>query len=377
MNKKIALILMVTVLLLGTLSACAPAPAVEEAAPVVEEAAPAVEEAAPAVEEAAPAVEEPAAPPEVVLVGSDETITAEDFGYDAVPLRDYNIAVIVKSAAIPVWESHVIAAQKAGAALGVNIFNFAPAKADNVEEQKRILEDIITMDIDCVVLAPANTEAVAGHVNDLYEAGIPVVYDNTMGPQGNYLSFVGVDSIEAGNVIAKAVGEAMGGEGKLLILEGVPGQSTSDLRTQGVKEYMDANYPNIEYESQTGHWQLAEGRTITQDYIVKWGADLKGIVGVGGNMAEGAIEAVKAAGLEGVAIGGFDVQEPQYVAVENGDEAFTISQSVYDQAYLSVVACVRALNGEAVPNLILTPLNVVTKDNLNTFDERPEAIRNR
>lgn len=370
MIKKILISLMIAAMLIGTISACAPA-ATEEA-PAEEAAAPEEEAAAP--EEVA---EEEMAPPEVTLIGVEETVKAADFGYEATPLRDYNIAVIVKSAAIPVWESHIIAARKAGDALGVNIFNFAPAKADNVEEQKRLLEDLVTMDIDCVVLAPANTEAVAGPVDDLYQAGIPVVYDNTMGPDTNYLSFVGVDSIEAGNVIAEAVAERMGGEGKLLILEGVPGQSTSDLRTQGVKEYIDANYPNIEYESQTGHWQLAEGRTVAQDYIVKWGDELKGIVGVGGNMAEGALEAVKDAGLEGVVIGGFDVQEPQYVAVDNGDEAFTISQSVYDQAYLSVVACVRALNGEEVPNLILTPLNVVTQDNLDIYDERPDAMMNR
>lgn len=366
MNKKIAVVLIAVFVAVSFLSACQPETVVieKEGEKVIQTVV--VEVAA-----------EPQEYPDPVLIGTEKTVTAEEFGYSATPLRDYNIAVIVKSAAIPVWESHIIAARKAGDALGVNIFNFAPAKADNVEEQKRILEDLVTMDIDCVVLAPANTEAVAGPVADLYEAGIPVVYDNTMGPDTNYLTFVGVDSIEAGNVIAQAVGEQMGGEGNLLILEGVPGQSTSDLRTQGVKDYMDANYPNIVYESQTGHWQLAEGRTIAQDYIVKWGDDLKGIVGVGGNMSEGAVEAVKDAGLEGVVIGGFDVQEPQYVAVANGDEAFTISQSVYDQAYLSVVACVRALNGEEVPNLILTPLNIVTQENLDIYDERPEAIMKR
>lgn len=315
----------------------------------------------------------------VTMVGTDKVVSAVDFGYDAQPNGDYTIAVVVKSAAIPVWESHIIAAKKAGQDLGVTILDYAPSKADNVEEQKRILEDLITVGVDAVVLAPANTEAVIGPVQDLIDAGIPVVYDNTMGPSNvDYLTFVGIDSVEAGMVIAQAIGDAMGGTGNLLVLEGVPGQSTSDLRTQGVMDGIAANYPGITAERAVTKWQFDQGRQVTEDYITKWGSDLKGIVAVGGNQAEGAVEAVKAAGMGGdVLIGGFDVQEPQYTAVANGDEIFTISQGVYDQAYVSVVAAVRALNGEDVPRLITTPITIVTKENLAAMDERPAALEAR
>lgn len=316
---------------------------------------------------------------DITMVGADKVVSAEEFGYEAEAEGDYTIAVVVKSSAIPVWESHLIAAKKAGEDLGVEVIDYAPAKADNVEEQKRILEDLITTGVDAVVLAPANTQAVRGPVQDLIDFDIPVIYDNTMGPSDvDYLTYVGIDSIEAGHVIANAIGEQMGGEGNLLVLEGVPGQSTSDLRTQGVMEGIKENFPNITAERAVTKWQFDEGRQVTEDYITKWGSDLKGIVAVGGNQAEGAVEAVKAAGMDGeVLIGGFDVQEPQYTAVKNGDEVFTISQGVYDQAYVSVVAAVRALNGEEVPRLITTPIVVVDKENLDEMDERPAALRAR
>ncbi len=320
----------------------------------------------------------PAEAPKVTMKGNGETITASDFGYEVKPNREYTIAVVVKSAAVPVWESHLIAARKAGVNLGVKILDFSPSKADNVEEQKRILEDLITAKVDCVVLAPANTEAVIGPVTDLIKAGIPVVYDNTMGPSTvDYVSFVGIDSIDAGHQMAEAMAQKMGGEGKLLVMEGVPGQSTSDLRTQGVKEYIAEKYPKIEVESVVTKWQFDEGRKVTEDYITKWGNELKAILAVGGNQAEGAVEAVKAAGMTGVLISGFDVQEPQYTAVQNGDEVFTVSQSVYDQAYLSVVACVKALNGEEVPSFIKAPIVIVTQENLEAMDERPDALQKR
>ena len=315
---------------------------------------------------------------EVVMVGSEGSITADEFGYTATPAKKYTIAVVVKSAAIPVWESHIVAAKKAGSELGVEILDYSPSKADNVEEQKRILEDLITTGVDAVVLAPANTEAVKGPVQDLIDAGIPVIYDNTMGPSDvDYLTYVGVDNEEVGRMIAEEMIKKIDGKGKVLVMEGVPGQATSDLRTKAAMEVFSAN-PDITVESGVTSWQTDEGRKLAEDYITKWGEDLKAIVAVGGNQAEGAVEAVKAAGLQGkVLVSGFDVQEPQYLAVENGDEVFTVSQGVYQQAYLSVVAAIRALNGESVPRQINCPITIVDQSNLTTMDERPDALKNR
>ena len=315
--------------------------------------------------------------PKVTMKGSNPDQPVKDFNPDVKPARKYNIAIVVKSQAIPVWESHLIAASKAGQKLGVNIMQYAPAKADNVEEQKRILEDLVTKGCDCVVLAPANSKAIQGPVSSLVKKGIPVVFDNTLGEGDDYLSFVGVDSYEAGQVIAKAVGEQMHGKGKLLILEGVPGQQTSDDRVKGIKDYMDKTYPNIKYKSISGHWQFDEGRKITEDTLQSW-PDLSGIVSVGGNMGEGAAEAIAAAGLGGkVAIGSFDVQAPTVKALKEGKLAFTVSQSVYEQAYWSVAACVMALNGQEVPRKILTPLNVVLAADAAKYDESPEVLKNR
>jgi ABC-type sugar transport system substrate-binding protein len=316
------------------------------------------------------------APTKVTMKGSNPDKPVKDFDPNVKPAKKYNIAIVVKSQAIPVWESHLIAAAKAGQRLGVNVMQYAPAKADNVEEQKRILEDLVTKGVDCVVLAPANSKAIQGPVASLVKKGIPVVFDNTLGDGDDYLTFVGIDSYEAGQVIAKAIGEQMKGKGKLLILEGVPGQQTSDDRVKGIKDYMDKRYPNIKYRSISGHWQFDEGRKITEDTLQSW-PDLNGIVSVGGNMGEGAAEAIAAAGRTGVAIGSFDVQAPTVKALREGKLAFTISQSVYEQAYWSVAVCVKALNGQPVPRNILTPLRVVLAADAAKYDESPEVLKNR
>jgi len=324
----------------------------------------------------ASAADTSAKPVKVTMKGTPGA-PVKNFNANVKAVKRFNVAIVVKSQAIPVWESHLIAAAKAGQALGVNVLQYAPSKADNVEEQKRILEDLVTKGVDCVVLAPANSLAVQGPVTSLVKKGIPVVFDNTLGAGDDYLSFVGVDSYEAGQVIGKAVGQRMNGKGKLLILEGVPGQQTSDDRVKGIKDFIGKTYPGIRYKSISAHWQFDEGRQITEDTLQSW-PDLGGIVGVGGNMAEGAAEAIAASGRQGkVVIGGFDVNAPTVAALKEGKLAFTISQSVYEQAYWSVAACVTALNGRPVPRTILTPLNVVVPAEAAKYDESPEVLKKR
>jgi len=56
--------------------------------------------------------------------------------------------------------------------------------------------------------------------------------------------------------------------------------------------------------------------------------------------------------------------------VKAGKVHYTISQAPQDQAYWSVVAAIRALNGEKVPQEIRTPVVVVTKENVDKYAEK-------
>jgi len=100
------------------------------------------------------------------------------------PAKPYKIAVVLKNFTNPFWLTHQKAADQAGKDLGVIITVLAPTKPDNVEEQIRILEDLISQKVDAVVVAPANTQAIAAGVQKLNAAKIPVVYDNTRGSGG-------------------------------------------------------------------------------------------------------------------------------------------------------------------------------------------------
>ena len=206
------------------------------------------------------------------------------------PAKPYKIAVVVKNFTNPFWLTHQKAAEQAGKDFGLEITVLAPTKPDNVEEQIRILEDLVSKKVDAVVLAPANTQAIAAGVRKLNAAKIPVVYDNTRGSGGEFVAYIGADNILVGRTMAEEMVKRMGGKGKLLVLEGFPGQQTADDRLKGVKEVLAKN-PGIQVISRTGKWTLDEGRNVTENTLQRW-PDLNAIVGIGGEMSLGAVEAV-------------------------------------------------------------------------------------
>ena len=285
------------------------------------------------------------------------------------PAKAYKIAVVLKNFTNPFWLTHQKAADQAGKDLGVAITVLAPTKPDNVEEQIRILEDLISKKVDAVVVAPANTQAIAAGVQKLNAAKIPVVYDNTRGSGGDFVAYIGADNVLVGRTMAEEMVRRMGGKGKLLVLEGMPGQQTADDRLKGVKEVL-AKSPGIAVISQTGKWTLDEGRNVTENTLQRW-PDLNSVLCIGGEMALGAVEAVKAADKEGkITISSMDVYPAQVAAVKAGKVHYTISQAPQDQAYWSVVAAIRSLNGEKVPQEIRTPVVVVTKENVDKYAEQ-------
>ena len=321
-------------------------------------------------------VPEVAAPPEEEVVveapveeAVEEEVVAEpepEFEFDASVKADaeYDIAVVLKNSNNPFWLQHVDGAEAAGTDLGVNITTYAPETPSSIEEQITIIEDIITKGVDCMVLAPAHTDSIAVAVAKLNEAGIPVVYDNTRGSGGDFVAYAGIDNVAVGKRLGEHIAGLMGGEGKLLMLEGIPGQSTSDLRVQGVKEAL-ANFPNIEVEYQPAHWELSEASDITTAVLQKW-PDLKAIIAAGSNMSEGAAEAAKTAGvnMDDIIIGSFDVTDQTIEALKNGSVDFTIDQQPFLQAYYSVGICVQKLNGMDVPQEVRTPVAFLTVGDL-------------
>jgi len=363
-SRILALVLaLVTLALLA--AQCGPAPTPETIIKTVEvekEVVVTVEVEKEVVKEVVKEVEvekEAEAPPEPVY-DFDPTVTAD---------RPYKIALVLKNFTNPFWLTHQKAAERAAADLGIEVTVLAPSKPDNVEEQIRIVEDLIQSGVDAVAIAPANTQAIATAIQKLNEAGIPVVYDNTRGSGGDYVAYVGADNILVGQTMGQEMCKRLDGKGKVLVLEGMPGQQTADDRRKGANQAL-AECPDITVVSQTAHWTRVEGMQVSENVLQRF-PDLDGIIGIGGEMALGALEALEGAGVpkDQVLVQAMDVYPDIAQAIKDGDLDYTISQAPGNQAYFSIALLVKYLNGEDVPKEVRTPVVVVTQDNVEQYAE--------
>ena len=99
------------------------------------------------------------------------------------------------------------------------------------------------------------------------------------------------------------------------------------------------------------------------------------IVAANDDMALGAMEAVKARGVSGIAIIGFDALPEALAQVRDGGLTATIEQFPGQQSALGVQTLVAFLKDGTKPAeqvLLLTPV-AITKDNLNTAERLGEV----
>lgn len=283
------------------------------------------------------------------------------------------ITVILKNSTTPFFISMIEGAEAAGEDLGVNVEVKTPTDTDagvGNEQQTQFCEEAIVSGSDCVAIAPVDTSAIVPAIQKLVDAGIPVIASNTaIGDNSLAEAFVGLDNVTQGYDTAKALFEAMGGSGTLIIIEGTTGAQTSIDRVAGCMQALE-EYPDIELlASQSGNYSRAEAMNVTQNLLQSY-PDVDAIFCCNDEMALGTIEAVDAAGKTGeIMISGQDANDDAISAMKEGKMTMTSYGNPYMQAYRSVEVAVDLLNGEEIDSVYTIDTTVVTMDNIDTYNQ--------
>ncbi|WP_421869656.1 substrate-binding domain-containing protein [Pararhizobium sp.] len=186
--------------------------------------------------------------------------------------------------------------------------------------QQEQFNTMITQKFDAIIFVPIDIEAGATAVQAAHDAGIPVVGSNTRVNSYLLTSYVGSDDTISGYMEAKTVLDKIGCKGNVVILEGPIGQSAQISRLEGNKKAL-AECPDVKIlEDQTANWSRAEAQTLMENWLTSHSGQINGVIGQNDEMALGAIEAIKSAGLktEDFAIAGIDGITDALTAVKNG-----------------------------------------------------------
>lgn len=235
----------------------------------------------------------------------------------------------------------------------------------DISRQIANLEDLIAQEVDVIITTPNDTTALNSTLQDAMDAGIKVILLCATIDGDQYDTLITVDEVEFGRVGAQFIVDQLGGEGKVIALNGISGLSTSEQRWQGAKEVFDAN-PGIEILAvEDANWDYAAGKTVTSDLLAAY-PEIDGVWSQGGAMTLGAIEAFQAANRELVPMSGEDNNGLMKAWKELGSAGVGCAKPTW-LARVAIEEAIKMMNGETVEKDQIYPVQTITTAEIDNY----------
>ncbi len=296
-----------------------------------------------------------------------ESATEETVAEEA-PLR---IAFITK-VMNPYFKVMVEGAQKAADENGVELLHAAAQEQTAVEQQIAIVQDMIAKQVDAICIAPIGSKELVPVLAEAVKAGIPVINvdnkldDEAMAEAGiDPITYVGVDDEVSAYNAAKAIVDALGGEGKVAILEGIQSADNAQKRKAGAEKAFN-EAPGIEIvASQTANWAAEEALDVFTN-MLQANPDINGLFCANDMMSFGALQAIDAAGKTGdIIVSSIDAEDQAIQNVKDGLALATVYQNQDAQAAKAIELALELIKGNEIPVDVRVETILMTKDDIN------------
>jgi putative xylitol transport system substrate-binding protein len=201
---------------------------------------------------------------------------------------------------------------------------------------------------DAIIVNPMDFEANVEVVKKAKAARIPVIVTNARLHTDEMTSEIASDDVLGGYLEARNVLQKLGCKGNVVIIQGPKGGSGEIQRGQGnMKAIGECPAGAVKIlERRTANWSRAEALDLMQNWLSRHRGTIQGVIGQNDEMALGAIEAIKSAGLQvnKFAIAGIDGVTDAIEAVKRG-EMTSILQDARAQMHASIDVAMRAVLG--------------------------------
>ncbi|QDA36109.1 ABC transporter substrate-binding protein (plasmid) [Paracoccus liaowanqingii] len=200
------------------------------------------------------------------------------------------------------------------------------------ENQIAAIRSFVAQGVDAILLAPVVATGWDSVLQEAQEAEIPVVLlDRRVDSSEDlYLTAVGSDLVHEGEVAGQWLVDQVAGEDcRIVELQGTTGSSPAIDRKAGFEAAI-ADHENLEIvRSQTGDFTRAQGKEVMESFLQaeNGGADICALYAHNDDMAVGAIQAIKEAGLapgEDILVVSIDAVPDIFQAMAAGEANATV-----------------------------------------------------
>ncbi|PFG44989.1 monosaccharide ABC transporter substrate-binding protein (CUT2 family) [Georgenia soli] len=276
-----------------------------------------------------------------------------------------SIGLMVQDMSNPFFSAMEKGAKEAAEEIGATV-NTQDARLDLANQNTQI-DAFIQQGVDLIVISAVDQDGIEPAIERAKQAGVIVIAVDT--PAKGADAVIMTDAVEAGEKSCEYLFEQMGGEGKILIVDGTPIQTIID-RITGCENVME-DYPGIEVVGhQSSMNDRASGLAVTTDMLTAT-PDVQGIFGMNDPSALGAVLAVEQAGLsDQVIVTGVDGSPEGVEELEREGSPFvgTATQNPAEMVRQAVQVAEDIVNGEPpAETTILIPSELVTRDNVSEY----------
>lgn len=243
------------------------------------------------------------------------------------------------------------------------VFSDAQQKQEN---QISAVRACIAQGVDVIALPPVVEDGWDAVLTEAKNAGIPVIIvDRSVSADPSlYAAHIGSNMVLEGERAADEFNKMLPDGGAILELSGTTGSGAAVGRAEGLRNKLNDNITIL--DSQTGNFTRAEALPVMQAFLQKYkpGEDFQGIFIHNDDMGIGAIEALKAAGVQ-----------PGELVIVSVDGTRGGFQAMVDGWFQADVECnpllgpqvyelaLKLMNGETIEREILTNETVYYPEN--------------
>jgi TMAO reductase system protein TorT len=253
--------------------------------------------------------------------------------------------------------------------LGVELVLLDAGGFDRLDRQISQMENLIQRKVDAILIGATSAEGVVPVVEEAVRRGIAVIGLGSQPKTDKVLTRILADDYGMGRLQAEALGKTLAGKGKVAMMSGPPGLNWTLDRAKGFREMLAKQFPGMQIAAE--QWtpvSRPQAMSLMEDWIQRF-TDLAGLYTANDDLAAGAMEAIKAAGKAGKIK--VTSANPTSIGMEYLKQGYIVGQAIQQtvlQGRLAVRTAVDHLNGKSVEKQIVTPVLLLTPENLVTFD---------
>jgi ribose transport system substrate-binding protein len=164
----------------------------------------------------------------------------------------------------------------------------------------------------------------------------------------NWVAHISFDGRVSGYQIATKLFDAMGGSGGIIALQGILDNVPAKQRYAGLQKALGENSKIKLLDQQTAEWDRNKAFQVTQTLLTKHSGKVKGVWAANDDMALGALQALKAAGLQGkVPVVGIDAVPEALQEIKGGTSGYvaTVSSDAFWQGGVGLALGYQAATG--------------------------------